>query len=109
MSQPDEIIVVFSTAPPDRSESLAKMLVDQRVVACVNVVPVRSYYRWKGEFCDEQESLLIAKTTKEKAGEVIAALRSRHPYEVPEIIALPVTDGYPPYLAWVHQETANVP
>jgi periplasmic divalent cation tolerance protein len=105
MSQPDEIIVVFSTAPPDKSESLAKMLIDQRIVACVNVVPVRSYYRWKGEFCDEQEHLLIAKTTRENAEEVIAAIKSQHPSEVPEVIVLPVIDGYPPYLEWVHQET----
>jgi periplasmic divalent cation tolerance protein len=105
MSLPDEIIVVFSTAPSDTSESLAKMLIDQRLVACVNVVPVRSYYRWKGEFCDEQEHLLIAKTTREKAGEVIAAIKSQHPYEIPEIIALPITDGYLPYLEWVRRET----
>jgi periplasmic divalent cation tolerance protein len=105
MSLPNEIIVVFSTVPPDKSGSLAKMLVDQRIVACVNVMPVRSYYRWKGEFCDEPEHLLIAKTTKEKAGEVIVAIKSLHPYEVPEIIAIPVTHGYPPYLEWVRQET----
>jgi periplasmic divalent cation tolerance protein len=105
MSLPDETIVVFSTAPPDKSESLAKMLIDTRFVACVNVVPVRSYYRWKGEFCDEQEHLLIAKTTREKAGEVIAAIKSQHPYETPEIIALPIIDGYLPYLEWVRRET----
>ena len=105
MRLPDETIVVFSTAPPDTSESLAKMLVDQRFVACVNVVPVRSYYRWKGESFDEQEHLLIAKTTREKAGEVIAAIKSQHPYETPEIIALPIIDGYLPYLEWVRRET----
>jgi len=101
----EEIVVVFSTAPPDKSGSLAKMLIDQRIAACVNVVPVRSYYNWHGEFCDEQEHLLIAKTTRQKAGEVVAAIKSQHPYEVPEIIALPVTHGYPPYLDWVRQET----
>jgi len=100
-----EIIAVFSTAPPDKSESLARMLVDKRLAACVNIVPVCSYYRWKGEFCKEPEHLLIAKTTKEKSGEVIAALKALHPYEVPEIITLPVTDGYPPYLEWMYQET----
>jgi periplasmic divalent cation tolerance protein len=100
-----EIIVVFSTTPRDKSASLARMLIDQRVVACVNVVPVRSYYRWKGEFCDEEEHLLIIKTTKEKAGEVIAAIKTHHSYELPEIIVLPVIDGHLPYLEWVHQET----
>lgn len=105
MSVQKEIIVVFSTAPCDKSAYLARMLIDQHAVACVNVVPVRSYYRWKDEFCDEKEDLLIIKTTKEKAGEVTAAIKIHHPYELPEIIALPVIDGYPPYLEWVHRET----
>jgi periplasmic divalent cation tolerance protein len=105
MSVPKEIIVVFSTAPCDKSASLARMLIDQRLVACVNVVPVRSYYRWKGEYCDEEEHLLIIKTPKEKAGEVIAAIKTHHPYELPEIIALPVIGGHIPYLEWVHEET----
>jgi periplasmic divalent cation tolerance protein len=105
MNPSGEIIVVFSTVSPDKSELLAKNLLDMRVIACVNVIPVRSYYHWKGESCDEPEHLLIAKTTKEKAGEVIRAIKILHPYEVPEIIVLPVMDGYPPYLDWVHQET----
>lgn len=104
MSISKEIIVVFSTAPSDQSESLARMLIDKRIVACVNVVPVHSYYRWKGEFCSEPEHLLIAKTTKEKAKDVITAIKAHHTYEVPEIIALPVIDGHLPYLEWVHQE-----
>jgi periplasmic divalent cation tolerance protein len=109
MSMQKDIILVFSTAPQDKSELLARMLIEKRVVACVNVVPVRSYYRWKGEFCDEQEHLLIAKTTMEKAEEVIAAIKNLHPYEVPEIIALPVIDGYLPYLEWVTKETRDEP
>jgi periplasmic divalent cation tolerance protein len=109
MSMQKDIIVVFSTAPSDKSELLARMLIEKHVVACVNVVPVRSYYRWKGEFCDEQEHLLIAKTTREKAGEVIAAIKGLHPYEVPEIIALPVIAGYLPYLEWVNEETLDEP
>ena len=105
MNPEGEIIVVLSTVSPDKSELLAKNLLDSRVVACVNVMPVRSYYRWKGESCDEPEHLLIAKTTKEKAEEVITAIKSLHPYEVPEIIVLPVIHGYHSYLEWVKQET----
>lgn len=109
MNMQKDIIVVFSTAPADKSALLARMLIKKRIVACVNVIPVRSYYRWKGEFCDEQEHLLIAKTIKEKAGEVIAAIKDLHPYEVPEIIALPVIDGYLPYVEWITQETQDEP
>ena len=105
MSMQKDLIVVFSTAPLDKSELLARMLVEKRIVACVNIVPVRSYYRWKGDFCDEQEHLLIAKTTRENVGKVIEAIKDLHPYEVPEIIALPVINGYLPYLEWVNEET----
>jgi periplasmic divalent cation tolerance protein len=83
------------------------MLIKKHLVACVNIVTVRSYYQWKGECCDDEEHLLIIKTPREKAGEVIAAIKGLHPYEVPEIIALPVIDGYLPYLEWVTQETLD--
>ena len=103
MNPSGEIIVVFSTVSPDKSELLAKNLLDMRVVACVNVMPVRSYYRWKGESYDEPEHLLIAKTTKEKVEEVITAIKSLHPYEVPEIMSLPIADGLPAYLRWIKE------
>jgi periplasmic divalent cation tolerance protein len=109
MSMQKDILVVFSTAPTDKSELLARTLVGKHLVACVNIVPVRSYYRWNGEFCNEQEHLLIAKTTKEKVEKVIEAIKDLHPYEVPEIIALPVIAGYLPYLDWVTEETLDEP
>lgn len=107
MDTTHETIVIFSTAPPEESEKMARSLVERRLVACVNVMPIRSYYRWRGEFCDDQEHLLIAKTKKEKVEEVVAAIKAMHAYEVPEIIALPVIAGHVPYLEWVHQETQN--
>jgi len=109
MSGQKDIMVILSTAPPEISDSLARMLVENHTVACVNVVPVRSYYRWKGEFCDEREHLLVAKTTREKVKEVIVAMKDHHPYEVPEIVALPVSEGYLPYLEWVTEETLDAP
>ena len=100
-----EICVIYSTVPPSRSEDLAKRLLEKKLVACVNVMPVRSFYRWKGESCDDGEHLLIIKTRRSLTDKVIWALKAIHPYEVPEIIALPVTAGDLPYLAWVHGET----
>lgn len=102
-----EIVVILSTVPNAGSEAIARALLDLRLVACINCVPVRSFYRWKGEFCDDREHLLIIKTTREKADKVIAAIKEIHPYEVPEIIALPVTAGHIPYLEWVYQETCD--
>jgi periplasmic divalent cation tolerance protein len=105
MSMPGQTVVILSTAPASESAAMARALVDRGLVACVNVMPVRSIYRWKGEFCDDQEHLLIAKTTQEKVETVISEIKGMHPYEVPEIIAVPVIAGYVPYLEWVQQAT----
>ena len=105
--EPSDLVVIFCTIPATESEAMARALVDGRLVACVNVVPVHSYYRWNGNVCSAPELLLIAKTRKTMAGEVIAAIRKLHSYEVPEIIALPVIAGYAPYMSWVHDETDN--
>ena len=83
------------------------MLVERRLVACVNSVPVQSCYRWNGEFCSEPENLRIAKTKEPLKTEVIAAIWLLYIYEIPEIIAVPVSAGYAPYLAWVHAETMD--
>jgi periplasmic divalent cation tolerance protein len=102
-----EICVICSTVPPVLSAALAKSLLDANLVACVNIMPVRSFYRWKGEFCDEVEHLLIIKTRRELADTVIHALKAEHPYEVPEIIVLPVINAHIPYLDWVYEETSG--
>ena len=100
-----DICVIYSTAPPSESATLARSLINKNLVACVNITPVRSLYRWKGEFCDDEEHLLIIKTRRELAEAVINAIKEEHPYEVPEIIALPVIAGSVPYLDWVYEET----
>ena len=109
MEHPDKIVVIFCTIPAAESEAMSRALVGQRLVACVNVLPVRSYYRWKGEFCADEEHMLILKTPQEKSGDVIAAIKALHSYEIPEIIVLPVIAGHAPYLEWVLQETRDDP
>ncbi|MEI7857616.1 MAG: divalent-cation tolerance protein CutA [Methanomicrobiales archaeon] len=105
--EPSDLVVIFCTIPAAESEAMARALVEGRLVACINVVPVHSYYRWNGEFCSEPEHLLIAKTKKSLAEVVIATIKSLHSYDVPEIIAVPVIAGYAPYLAWVQGETKD--
>jgi len=100
-----EICVLFSTVPPDQSEKMAKRLLSANLAACVNVIPVRSLYRWKGEQCDDHEHLLIIKTRLGMADQTVRAIKREHPYEVPEIIVLPVVAGHMPYLDWVYAET----
>jgi periplasmic divalent cation tolerance protein len=102
-----EICVILSTVPSALSAALAKGLLEKNLVACVNIMAVRSLYRWKGESCDDDEHLLIIKTRRGLADAVIRALKAEHPYDVPEIIVLPVIAGHPPYLGWVYAETSG--
>jgi periplasmic divalent cation tolerance protein len=97
------VIVVFSTFPSeDKAADIARTLVSEGLAACVNLVPpVRSIYRWQGELCDERETLAMMKTTRERFDALRDRLVALHPYEVPEVIALPVEAGHPPYLDWV--------
>jgi periplasmic divalent cation tolerance protein len=93
---------------PDRAaaEDLARALVEARLAACVNILPAcHSIYRWQGVLEAADEVPLLIKTTSERYPALQAAIRNRHPYELPEVIALPVVQGLPDYLAWVASET----
>jgi periplasmic divalent cation tolerance protein len=102
------VVVVMVSAPDvERASSLARDLVEKRLAACVNLVQgIRSFYRWEGEICQDQEVLLWIKTRKELLGSLVQAIRSVHPYELPEILALDVAGGLPEYMAWVQDETS---
>jgi len=93
---------------PDRAaaERLADALIEKRVAACVNILaPCRSVYRWKGAVQRDEEHPLLIKTTAERYPELERTLRAGHPYELPEIIAVPIERGLPAYLDWVAAET----
>ncbi len=104
----ENALVVLVTAPSaEKAAELGRALVDERLAACATLVPsVRSIYRWEGKVQDESEALLVLKTTRDR----FDALRDRtlalHPYEVPEVIALPIEAGSARYLAWISGETA---
>lgn len=101
-------LIVLSTFPDgDTAARIARTLVDEQLAACVNLVPtVRSVYRWQGAICDEAEALAIIKTTAERYAALAARLAELHPYQVPEIIALPIAAGHAPYLAWLAGQVA---
>ena len=104
-------LVVLSTFPDaDKAAQVARVLVEERLAACVNLVAsVRSIYRWQGAVQDEAESLAIIKTTPARYPALAARLAALHPYEVPEILALPLADGHPPYLAWLTGQVGSAP
>jgi periplasmic divalent cation tolerance protein len=96
-------LVVFSTFPDaETAARIARTLVEERLAACVNLIPmVRSIYRWEDKVCDEAETLAVIKTTAERYAALRARVTELHPYQVPEVIALALADGHPPYLAWL--------
>jgi periplasmic divalent cation tolerance protein len=101
-----QVFVVLSTFPnPDKAAEIARVLVDERLAACVNLVPsVRSIYRWQGAVSDDTETLALIKTTGDRFDALAARLRELHPYEVPEMLALEVAAGHAPYVAWVGEQ-----
>lgn len=101
-----DVRVVLCTFPSrDKAAEVARLLVGERLAACVNLSEVASIYAWKGELQDEPETLAIIKTTADREAALAARLVALHPYEVPEVIALPVLGGHAPYLAWVTDST----
>ena len=104
-------MLLVLTNLPDRAaaERLAGALVEKHLAACVNILaPCRSVYRWKGEVRHDEEHPMLIKTTAEGYAALEAGIRAGHPYELPEIVAVPVERGLPAYLDWVAAETGGV-
>ena len=102
------VIAVLTNLPDSESAfNLARELVSLKLAACANVLPpATSFYRWEGRDEQATEHPVLIKSTAERYGELEAAIRARHPYELPEIIAWPIALGLPAYLAWVEGEVA---
>ncbi len=102
----DEVRVVLMTVPDlDVARELGRRLVEERLAACANIVPgLMSIFHWDGEVQDQSEVLLILKTTGSAVGALVERAASLHPYDVPEVLGLPVVEGYAPYLDWVRSE-----
>lgn len=104
-----EALLVLTNLPDAASaRALAGALVEARLAACVSMLaPCRSVYRWQEKIEDAEEVPLLIKTTAERYAALEAAIRARHPYELPEIVAVPIQHGLPDYLAWVAAETTE--
>lgn len=104
-----DVRVAFATAPDaEVAARIARALVEEELAACANLVSnVRSIYRWQGKLEDESEVMLILKTRADRVDALAERLRALHPYDVPELLVLPVESGLPAYLDWVRGATAG--
>lgn len=100
----DHVVALSTVASAEDAERIARELVRLRLAACVNVVPgVVSFYRWQGEVQRDEERLLVIKTRASTLEALREALVALHPYELPELVALRVEAGHPPYLRWIDE------
>ena len=105
MEETSRIVILITTSNSDEGQKIAELLLNQRLVACVNIVPkVNSFFKWQSKPDSAQESLLIIKTRKALLSEITETVKRIHSYEVPEIIALPITGGNEEYLEWIDNE-----
>ena len=98
----EHVVVLSTVARAEDAERIGRALVERGLAACVNVVPgLVSIYRWQGQLESQEERLLLIKTRAERFEALREALVALHPYEVPEVVALPIAAGHAPYLAWL--------
>lgn len=105
----EQALLVLTNLPDvEQARALAQTLVDRRLAACVNIMPaVQSIYRWQGVVEQASEVSLMIKSTQARYAELEAAIVAAHPYDVPEVIALPIAAGLPAYLNWIVAETGK--
>lgn len=102
----ESIRVVLVSIPRDEAREMATAIVEERLAACINIVPrIDSVYWWDDKIETDSESLMIIKTTAGRIEELIEYIEENHPYDLPEVLALPLTEGLPDYIAWIKEET----
>ena len=105
MEESGAIVVFVTTDTAEEAQLISRMLLEQRKVACVNIVPkVDSLFWWQDELDSAQESLLVIKTKASLLNEIVNQIKAAHSYEVPEIIAMPIIGGNEEYLSWIDYE-----
>jgi periplasmic divalent cation tolerance protein len=106
-----ELLLVMTSLPDiEVAKALARRLIDANLAACVQIqTGVQSIYQWEGRICEEQEVILVAKTTTQQWTAISDYIKQNHPYDVPEIIAQPITHSDPDYAQWVVAETTVLP
>ena len=100
----DHMAVFMTAANEEDAATIAKALVEEKLCACVNIIPkIRSIYRWEGKVCDDEEVMLIAKSASTLAPVIVERVKVLHSYDLPEIICIPIATGSGDYLNWIDQ------
>lgn len=100
------IIIFITASSEEEAQKIAIALVNEKLVACVNIIPgIRSIYWWEDKVCQEDEVMLIAKSTQSLFPSIMNRVKSLHSYQVPEIISFPISEGLPEYLNWISKVT----
>ena len=101
-----EVILVYINFPNlESARHIGTALIEKQLAACVNIIPkIESIYQWKGDICVEQEVMVVVKTTASRYKQLESYVVENHPYDVPEVISLPLSQGSEPYLNWVHDQ-----
>ena len=99
------VVLLITTATAEEAQRISRVLLEQKKVACVNIVPkVNSFFWWQGKLDSAEESLLIVKTKASQLSEIVPLVKELHSYDIPELIALPIIGGNQDYLAWIQKE-----
>ena len=98
-------IAISTFADKEAAKNTARMLVEERLAACVQMLPIESVYLWSGTTCEDSETMLIIKSRTELFDKIAAAIKESHTYELPEIVQVPITAGLPEYLSWIGDST----
>lgn len=105
----DNVRVIFVSLPREEAREMARTLVEERLAACANIIPkMESFYWWEGKIENDEEALLMIKTSYQKVEDLIRYMQENHPYEVPDIISVPIMEGLPDYINWMLEETGRV-
>lgn len=106
LAEQQALLILTNVPDTATAQAIARLLVERRLAACVNILPgVHSVYQWQGAVEEAGEVTMLIKATSARYAEIEAAIKTAHPYDVPEIIALPISAGLPEYLDWIAAET----
>ena len=101
-------IIIVTTPDKELAKKITRLLVEKRLAACGQLFPIESIYLWQGKVCEENETALFIKSRTALFEEIRKVIKENHPYEVPQIVQIPITDGLPDYLKWISDNTQTV-